>query len=88
MKQNKYIYINEATKDEFLSFADIAAEYGTTRGTVAGKFRRAKDNRIVIKGVRIRRIRYIPDVCIKERRKSFTIMPEPGWNLHALEQED
>ena len=87
MRNNKYIYINEATKDEFVSFTDIATECGVSKGVVAGKFYRTKDNTITINGIRIKRIRYIPDLYIKERRKSIMIMPEPSWNMHALEEE-
>lgn len=35
---------------KFNSFTDIAAEYGWTKGVVAGMFRRHKTEKVVIKG--------------------------------------
>lgn len=87
MRNNRYIYIETKTKEQFLSYTDIAEKYNVGKGVVAGRFYRTKDNTITINGVRIKRIRYITDLCIKERRKSIMIMPEPTWNMHALDEE-
>lgn len=58
---HKYIYYKltkrgKKTSTCFISFTDIAEEYGTTKGRVAGLFYRSKDNTIVINGTTIKRI--------------------------------
>ena len=58
---HKYIYYKltkrgKKTSTLFVSFTDIAEEYGTTKGRVAGLFYRSKDNTIIINGTTIKRV--------------------------------
>ena len=48
LPQYKYYTIGTKNRKEFNSFVDIAAEYNTTKGAVAGKFYRTKTNIIYI----------------------------------------
>lgn len=58
---HKYIYYKltkrgKKTSTHFVSFTDIAEEYSTTKGRVAGLFYRSKNNTIVINGTTIKRV--------------------------------
>ena len=44
----KYYTIGSNNRIEFESYSDIAAEYNTTKGIIAGKFYRTKTNIIYI----------------------------------------
>lgn len=51
MNGNKYYLLNDKNKriEEYVAYSDIAAEYGFTRGQIAGKFYRArKEDKTII----------------------------------------
>lgn len=50
-----YYTVGESKPQHFVCFTDIAEEFGVGKGVVAGRFRRSKDNSIVIDDVKIKR---------------------------------
>lgn len=53
------LFKNGKRKDEFVAYSDIAAEFGTTRNSIAGKFYRARkegSDTIIVNGVKIQQV--------------------------------
>lgn len=62
-KNKEYVYYklneNGTTGDEFISYIDIATEYGIGKGSIAGKFYRAvrkNQSQILVNGDIIKRV--------------------------------
>jgi hypothetical protein len=82
-KNNKYIYVVTKTKEEFLSYTDIANEFGMTKGMVAGKFYRATKkgkNSIFLNGKEIQRTKIVlppkPVVYKRWSKNNVTFAPK------------
>lgn len=82
-KNNKYIYVVTKTKKEFISYTDVATEFGITKGAVAGKFYRATKkgkNSISLNGKEIQRTKIIlppkPVVYKRWSKNNVTFAPK------------
>lgn len=86
MENKKYVYINTKTKTEYLSYTDIANEFGVGKGVVAGKFYRASKkagpDEIALKGAKIKRVPVVlePKPIRQYSKRNATIyMPSLEW---------
>lgn len=86
MGNKKYVYINTKTNSEYLSYTDIANEFGVGKGVVAGRFYRASKkagpNEITLKGEKIKRVQVVlePKPIRKYSKRNATIyVPSLEW---------
>lgn len=86
MENKRYVYINTKTNAEYLSYTDIANEFGVGKGVVAGRFYRASKkagpNEITLKGNKIKRVQVVlePKPIRKYSKRNATIyVPSLEW---------